>query len=136
MQKLGLTAFAPLGRSSTGPVWPCCSVAFVIEAAPVRVQPVPAKLPGVWPGVRVYQLLSPAYRNGCVSAGSTHCEASVIEASVIGFSACSVDRFAAWAGTAPISSSALHAARARLGNLRGRTMYGIQGPPCPCHGRP
>ena len=43
----GLTAAEPLGRSSTEPAVPSASVVETTWAPPVRVQPVPSKLPGV-----------------------------------------------------------------------------------------
>src|SRR5438552_3818602 len=96
-------------------------------APPLSTQLLPSKLPGVCPGARVYQWVSPAYRNGCVNAASTHCEGSVM-----GFSV--VDCLAACAGTATHSIDAQSAATAMPKNRGGRTMYGISGPPCPCHG--
>src|SRR2546423_173246 len=98
-QKGGLTACEPLGKSSTELVVPPSIVAFLMLAWPLSVQPVPAKLLPVCPGASMYHLLSPAYRKGCASVGSTQEELS----SAFG---------AACAGTAPISSTAPTAATA------------------------
>src|SRR5579871_4637195 len=73
---VGLTALDPLGRSRTEAVDPSASCVVIILAPPLSCQPVPSKSPGVCPGISVYQLLSWADRNGCVSSGSAHADVS------------------------------------------------------------
>ena len=72
----GLTAVDPLGRSSTVPTEPSASVVVTSFAPPVRVQPVPSKLPALSPGINVYQLESFAEANGCDNAPVVHPDVS------------------------------------------------------------
>ena len=74
---VGLTALDPLGRSRTEIIDPSASCVVIILAPPLSCQPVPSKLPGVCPGISVYQLLSWADRNGCVSSGFAHADVSI-----------------------------------------------------------
>src|SRR2546421_10844748 len=103
MQKFGLTAFEPLGRSSTVPLLPSSTTTFFSDAPPLRVQPFASKLSADWPGASVYQFSSPTYRKGCFSTGSLHCDGEVISV-LWDVPAC--------AGTAPTKSAAAHAATA------------------------
>src|ERR1035437_8727859 len=69
---VGLTAFEPLGRSRTSPVWPSASCVVTILAPPLSVHPPASKLSTVCPGVSMYQLASPADRTaGIGPAAST-----------------------------------------------------------------
>src|SRR5579871_3846271 len=70
MQKTGLVAVAPAGRSSTWPTLPSASVVVTICAPPVSVHPSPLNASTDWPGASSYQLLS--FANGCVSCGAGH----------------------------------------------------------------
>src|SRR4051794_16798746 len=102
-QIVGLTAVDPLGRSRTDALDPSASWVETTFAPPLNVHPAPSKPLSLCPGTSVYQLLSPAVRNGWENAWSKQIDVSSVVASVV----------AACAGSAVRPASNAPSVRAR-----------------------